>query len=418
MLTKRQPPAQPDVLLKARALSEQGLSSTEISDRLGYSPRAIRNWLSQERQAAPEDASNHIRLLEVENKLRLTQRRLLEMERANLSAELVRREILQLAEHSPAPSEWSVRRSQVGDNTTPIAILSDLHYGEVTDPASLNYINEYNTKIAKQRVKMWVEKVLSNCFDARTNPDFPGLILCLGGDLISGDIHEELEISNEITVPVALLELLDLLVPAIRALKKEFGRILIPATFGNHGRNTRQVRFKRRAFGNFDWLLSGLLERALKDDEGIEFLTPSSTDTYFTIQGRRMLLTHGDTLGAKGGDGFIGPLGPSKRGEGKARRVSESIGLPFEHLIHGHWHTQFVLPRVLANGCVCGYNEYAKDCLRAEPEPPQQILAFIHPDHGVVEYRPILLSTPKSGKVDDRAFDRMKAQFGAKRGRA
>ena len=368
---------------RALTLRAQGYTHSQIGKELGLPRETVRDWVNK----GPRETLDTTRTIET------LRRQLKRAEEAAVMTRRVRAEILKIAETDPTPPPWSAQISDSAQQITPLAVLSDIHYSEVTRAEAVNGVNAYNPKIAKERLHRWAEQLLIECFDRRTTHDYPGVVIALGGDMVSGDIHEELAETNEVPTMVALLELLEIMLGVLERVRGEFKQVFIPCTFGNHGRNTRKVRFKRRPYSNFDWLLSCLLVKYLGTKEGYQFLVPESTDTYFRVQGRAFLLNHGDTTGARGGDGFIGSLGPIKRGEGKVRRASEKMRMPFQHFVHGHWHSQYVLGSILSNGCVCGYNEYAKDQLRAEPEPPQQILAFINHPWGVVGYSPLVLAS-------------------------
>ena len=381
---------------RAKELRAQGRTFREISEELRVPRETVRDWV-QKSPLAKEDQSRTIHSL---------RRQLKRAEDAAVMTRRVRAEILRVAETDPAPPAWVAHVPPSSHEVTPLVILSDIHYSEVTRPGAVNGVNSYNPTIAKQRLQLWADLILRRCFDSRVHKDYPGLVVALGGDMVSGDIHEELAETNEVPTMTAVLELLEILIGVFEKLGTEFKQVFIPCTFGNHGRNTRKVRFKRRPYSNFDWLLSCLLMKYLGRDERFQFLVPESTDTYFRVQGRALLLNHGDTTGARGGDGFIGSLGPIKRGEGKVRRASEKMEMPFQHFLHGHWHSQYVLGSILSNGCVCGYNEYAKDQLRAEPEPPQQILTFFNHPWGVEEYVPLVLAEARksSGRPGSRSL--------------
>ena len=372
---------------RAREMRKQGRTYREISEALNVPRETVRDWLTK--TTNPDQHSGRV--------IDGLRRQLRRAEDAAVMTSRVREEIFKIAATDPQPPGWVTRVSTVPHQVTPLAILSDIHYSEVTRPGAVNGVNAYNPRIAQERLQRWADLLLTRCFDDRTHRDYPGLVVALGGDMLSGDIHEELAETNEVSTMPAMLELMEVLSSVLRKLQAEFKQVFIPCTFGNHGRNTRKVRFKRRPYSNFDWLLSCLLVKYLGREEGFQFLVPESTDTYFHVQGRAILLNHGDTTGARGGDGFIGALGPIKRGEGKVRRASEKMQMPFQHFLHGHWHSQYVLGAILSNGCVCGYNEYAKDQLRAEPEPPQQILTFLNRPWGVVDYSPLILGDPPRG---------------------
>jgi hypothetical protein len=136
------------------------------------------------------------------------------------------------------------------------------------------------------------------------------------------------------------------------------------------------------------------LERHFQNDDRFHFQIPNETDYNFAVQGHRFTLTHGDTLGVKGGDGIIGVIGPIARGTTKLGRSEAQIGRDFDTLLMGHYHTY--LPRsdavpVVANGSLIGYNEYARLALRVPYSRPSQALWFMHEKHGFTASWPVYL---------------------------
>jgi hypothetical protein len=109
------------------------------------------------------------------------------------------------------------------------------------------------------------------------------------------------------------------------------------------------------------------------------------------VFGHRYMLTHGDSLGVKGGDGIIGALGPVMRGRVKLHTSEAQIGREFDTLIMGHWHQYLPMPGLIVNGSLKGYDEYARLFLRARYQPPIQALWFTHPRRGVTAHWPVYL---------------------------
>ena len=76
-------------------------------------------------------------------------------------------------------------------------MLSDLHLDETVDLDEMGGANKYDRRIAEMRLKKFVEKVIELSDSYIAGVDIDGLCLLLGGDLVSGDIHDELAQSNE-----------------------------------------------------------------------------------------------------------------------------------------------------------------------------------------------------------------------------
>jgi hypothetical protein len=101
------------------------------------------------------------------------------------------------------------------------------------------------------------------------------------------------------------------------------------------------------------------------------------------VYGTRFLLTHGDALGVKGGDGIIGSIGPIMRGSIKVRDQEIQLGEQIDMILMGHWHQMLWLPRVIVNNCLKGFDEFARLAVRAPFSRPSQALFFVHPQHGI-----------------------------------
>lgn len=310
-------------------------------------------------------------------------------EREKLDAEYVKRKILGLVEHPVTPPNWlTPKLVHKGGAHVPTLLLSDLHWGERVFPAQVNGVNEYDIGIAQRRLRTAIERAVDLCMNHMVTPDYPGIVLALGGDMLSGDIHEELSETNDLPVMPALLDLRDCLVWAIGRLADEFGRVFLPCVTGNHGRNTKKPRAKGRNYTNFDWLLYQLLARHFQGDKRIQFQIPDGSDAQWTVFGHRYCLTHGDQF--RGGDGMIGALGPIARGDHKKRSRNSQIDLGYDTLLMGHWHQLIMLQRFIVNGSLKGYDEYAA-ANNFGFEPPQQALWLTHSERGITFSMPVHL---------------------------
>ncbi len=295
-----------------------------------------------------------------------------------------------MADATPRPPSWVTKpRLKSGEPGIPTLLCSDWHWGEVVDPAQIQGVNEFNLDIARRRLRKLIENALDLLFRHTVGYSGESLILPLGGDMVSGNIHEELVATNEVEIMPCVLDLRDSLVWAIRELRKHVGKILIVGVRGNHGRNTKKMWAKASCFTSFDWLLYQMLARAFDGDKGVTFIIPSGPDAFYPVAGWRYVLSHGDTLG-KGGDGMIGALGPIVRGDHKKRSRNAQIRLAYDTLVIGHYHQLKMMRRIVVNGSLIGYTEYANQW-NLEFEPPQQALWFTHPEYGPTISMPVFL---------------------------
>lgn len=268
----------------------------------------------------------------------------------------------------------------------PKLMLSDLHWGERINAAQVGGMNSYNLAIARRRLRTTIDTTIDICRILDPEMRYPGFVLPLGGDLISGSIHDELAATNELNTMPTLLDLYKHLVPAIRLLAETFGNVFVPCVSGNHDRDTKKTWNKDRNHTSFGWLLYQLLAIAFEGDKRVTFYIPDSSDALYRIYGFRYLLTHGDQF--RGGDGIIGPLGPVTRGEQKKNTRNAAVGQDYDVMEFGHFHKRMLTSRLRGNGSLKGYCEYAA-ANNFGFERPIQNFWITHPDHGITFDVPI-----------------------------
>ena len=327
---------------------------------------------------------------ELQVKIKMLTAQLASYKNNELSARYIRTKILGLAEQPPAPPSWLVEtKPSKSSPGVPTLFASDWHHGEVIEPSQVGGINQYNLNIAHDRQKQLITRTIDLLDSHMVNPSYPGIVFALGGDMVSGDIHDELKETNDIPLIPAVLDLLNILTWCITTLADRFGRVFVPCVTGNHGRNTLKIRAKDRHYTSFDWLTYQLLEKHFKSDPRVSFLIPDGPDAYYRVFGHRYLLTHGDAFRA--GDSMIGPLGPIIRGDHKKRGRNNQIDMPYDTLMLGHFHQLVQMQRLIVNGSLCGYNEYAY-AGNFPFERPRQGLWLTHPQHGITISMPVNVS--------------------------
>jgi len=324
----------------------------------------------------------------LEHKIKVLEAQLKAFKNNEISHKLIRSKVMKLSDVSATAPKWLLlsENRQSHHESVPTIMASDWHYGEVIDPTQIGGVNEYNLDIAKQRARTLIEGATDLLKNHLSNADYPGIIFALGGDMVSGDIHDELAATNEIPLIPAMLELLDLLVWCIGTLADNFGAVFVPCVTGNHGRNTNKIRCKDRHYTSFDWLLYVLLEKHFKSDERVTFMVSDGPDAYYKVYNHRYLLSHGDQF--RGGDSMIGCLGPIIRGDHKKRSRNMQVGAEYDTMILGHWHQLIQTQRLIVNGSLCGYNEYAY-ANNFGFEVPKQALWLTHATRGITFSCPV-----------------------------
>lgn len=360
--------------------------------------------LSQEKAAPAEPPTPaHLKkITQLEDDVRDLRTKLRDAHRSQLADDAILDVLKVISEAPENPPEWLLRMPAKTAETTPevpVTIWSDWHVGEVVEPEEVNGVNAYNIEIAERRVRRLFDVTVDIC--ANHGPgNYPGIIVNLLGDNVSGGLHPELAKTDEEEVISATLRCRDLLIAGLTRMADVFGRVYVPCTAGNHGRSTQKPEYKRYFAKNFDWLIYQLLIRHFADDPRVHIDVRPSNEVHYQVYGLRFLAMHGDMLGVKGGDGIIGSLGPIARGEHKVRNHSSSFGRDYDMLLIGHWHQSLWLPKVTVANTLKGFDEYAKNALRAPVSDPSQPLFFVHPRRGITSRWELKVDEPKatSGK--------------------
>lgn len=373
------------------AAAELGINTRALQARIAL---AKTRGLTENSSLQSEEEKLRLKVKTLEAALRAQQKR-------DDSAEEIRRRIYELAARSPEPPEWTVRDRGIGGKRgIPTMIWSDWHRGEIVRTEEVNGLNEFTSAIHDARVRRLIDTTADLCFNhmGRAKTVYPGAVIMLGGDFINGDIHEELQINADRTTQQNINELTDVLAAAIETCATKFGNVFCPAVVGNHGRNTRKPRMKGRVYTSHEWNIYCNLERYFRRSKHVSFMVPTGSDCYFPVAGTRYFLTHGDSLGVKGGDGIIGAIGPIMRGSIKVGNSEAQVGRDIDCIVMGHWHQPLWLPSAIVNGALKGYDEYARLQLRAPYSRPSQLLWFTHPEHGITAKWEVFLEGRKQAR--------------------
>jgi predicted phosphodiesterase len=292
------------------------------------------------------------------------------------------------------PPTWLFEPKATKLPGVPKLMLSDLHWGERVRASQIGGVNEYDLPIARRRLRTVVETTITLCKILDPSMKYPGIVVPLGGDMVSGNIHDELAASNELNTMPTLIDLYRNLVPAIKLMADTFGNVFLPCVSGNHDRDTKKIWSKDRNHTSFGWLLYQFLAVAFAEDKRVQFYIPDGSDALYRIYGTRYLLTHGDQF--RGGDGIIGPLGPVTRGEQKKNTRNAAVGQDYDVMEFGHFHKRMLTARLRGNGSLKGYDEYAADS-NFGFEPPSQNFWITHPDHGITFDAPVYAEHARKG---------------------
>lgn len=247
-----------------------------------------------------------------------------------------------------------------------VALFSDAHIEETVKSASVMGLNEYNIKIARERI----EKYFANLVSCLNTDKVEYLLFASLGDTISGFIHEELSQTNELTPLEATFEAQNLIYNGLKYIcdNTELKRIKFVGIVGNHSRVTNKIQHSNGYKMSYEWLMyKNIQKQAELEGLPIEFDIPESEMAIEdTSDGKRFLFIHGFQIKGSG-NGTVCGIYPS------LGRLSLKYGKVYKQdkIYLGHFHSCISIPNAVVNGSIIGYNSYALTNGFAYEEPAQ-----------------------------------------------
>lgn len=258
-----------------------------------------------------------------------------------------------------------------------VLMLSDLHAAEVVSAEEMNGANAYDWKILLGRMDD-LRRGLLSYQEHRRYPVDTLHVACLG-DLLSGNIHEELAETNEMPMAEATVQLGLDLGEWLASLVPHFKRIRVAGVVGNHPRPGKKMRSKHR-YDNGDWTCMQVMKQYVSRYNSITVDVPKAQKYPLEVLGQRLLLMHGDGVRSTMVDM---PAGGVVRLVGKLQNQYARMGLPIDHVLMGHFHELNLLrgAKVFINGSVKGPDEFSMDRFGGG-EPAMQTLLTFHAERG------------------------------------
>jgi hypothetical protein len=276
-------------------------------------------------------------------------------------------------------------RRKDGDESEAVAfaVASDWHVEETVDPRAVNGLNEFSLEIADARIEQFFRSVVRLTEISRHGTKIDTLVLAMLGDAMTGYIHEELQESNGLSPTQTVLWLIQRIKRGIGYLKAEggFERIIVPCSYGNHGRTTKKPRNSTGAANSYEWMMYHILADACP---AAEWQIADGYHNYLDLYGKTIRLHHGDNIAYQGGIGGITISVEKAIASWNKARVADLD-------VFGHHHTQQQNPKWVANGSLIGYGAYSL-AIKAPFEPPQQTFFLFDSARGRTITAPIHLT--------------------------
>lgn len=255
------------------------------------------------------------------------------------------------------------------DEAVAVALASDWHIEEVVIRASVNGLNEHNLKIAERRANEFFINLVKLIKKEQKDTVIKTLVLWLGGDFITGNIHEE-NLETACLTPIeAILTAQVWLERGIQyVLDNTDLNLVIPTSAGNHSRITKKVHISTEYGNSLETYMYHMIAQHI-DNKRVQFVIDESYFTYVTVYDMTLCFHHGHALRYQGGVG--GLYVPARRALGQWNKKRKVDIWAF-----GHFHSYIQDPAFLCNGSNIGWNAYA-DRLSVDFDAPKQTFFLI-----------------------------------------
>jgi hypothetical protein len=270
------------------------------------------------------------------------------------------------------------------NEAVPILLCSDWHCGAVVKPETVNGLNAYDVDTFHERAAALFRNTLKVVRMVRFTSDIKRIVVWLGGDLIDNQIHPEQVQTQELSPTQQLIECERSIVAGLDYLlaNGEFDEIIVPCSYGNHGRTTVKMQADNAHATSYEWLMYQSLQRHYRNTEKIKFCISDGNILYLDVLGQKLRFHHGDAIKYGGGVGGITvPL--------QKWVYRQDVGIRADHSFFGHFHQLTLGQNWSVNGSLIGATAYGLK-LGFPPERPQQLLRFIDRDRGFTVSAPVL----------------------------
>jgi len=181
-----------------------------------------------------------------------------------------------------------------------VVLASDFHIEEPVKRQSVNGLNEYNLIIAEQRVRELFVNIATLLKKEQQSVKIDTLILWLGGDFISNNIHDVLLETNQLSPIEAILQAQTWLEQGIKYLLENTDvKIIVPTSAGNHSRITAKVHINTEYGNSLETYMYHMIAKHTTDPR-VQFVNNEAYFTYLQVYDMTLCFHHGHALRYQG----------------------------------------------------------------------------------------------------------------------
>lgn len=250
-------------------------------------------------------------------------------------------------------------------DTEAVLVLCDWHYGMT----ARNMMNEYDTSIADERVRMVVDQAI-----ARLRLHKPRVLhVMLLGDMCHGAIHTSCRVASNELVADQVMQVSEMIAEAVERLSEEVPTVVIHSTYGNHMRTVAKKQDSIHR-DNLERLIPWWLYHRLQANDNI-IVSPESDDEfiYTNVGGSFIVASHGDLDNVMTSPRLLPNMFMKKYGTGV-----DCIILGDKH--HAEEFEELGVTAMIADA-LCGADEFANS--KRLYSTPGQLMLFVRQGYGI-----------------------------------
>lgn len=269
-------------------------------------------------------------------------------------------------------------------NATAFLVASDWHIGEEIKAESVSGLNQYSLTIAKKRAETFFRNSLVLLNICKRDVKLNDIVLCLNGDFISGEIHDELMEVNTLRPIDEVLMVQNWIASGIEFLLANTDcHLTIPCTSGNHARISKKVRHATEQGNSLEHLMYHSLALYFKGNPRVKFIIQKAYHTFLDVYDMTVRIHHGHNVRYQGGVGGLSiPLNKAIAQWNKSRWADLDVV--------SHFHQFKDLGNAIVNGSIIGFSPYAV-AIKADYEPPRQAFFLLDSKRGKTITAPVLV---------------------------
>jgi hypothetical protein len=235
-------------------------------------------------------------------------------------------------------------------------LISDTHYGAIQVASEVEGFGEFSPEICEERSMRFIHEVIRWTDLNRKSYKIDTAHVLVAGDLISGDIHLELQVTNAFPVTQQVVGSANLLARQISELSRNFKDVKVHFIVeDNHARLTKKPQAKEAGINSFNYLVGEMAKIMLSSHKNVDFNVYPQYEAIVNVEGRNYLLCHGHNI-----QGWMGiPYYSIERKTAKeAIKRMNTPNKRFDKMILGHYHHPVSHPNYWINGSVSGTDAY------------------------------------------------------------